>query len=34
VAAESATEPGDDPSAVEEVALTALPEGLLDDPLL
>jgi hypothetical protein len=34
VAAASATEPGDDPSAVEEVALTALPEGLLDDPLL
>lgn len=34
VAAAPTTEPGDDPSAVEEVALTALPEGLLDDPLL
>jgi hypothetical protein len=34
VAAAPTTEPGDDPSAVEEVALTALPEDLLDDPLL
>jgi hypothetical protein len=34
VAAAPTTEAGDDPSAVEEVALTALPEGLLDDPLL
>jgi hypothetical protein len=34
VAAAPTTGPGDDPSAVEEVALTALPEDLLDDPLL